>query len=84
MTRRWIKRQMKELESWAQRKPDMTLTVGYAQVAICKLPLTNGAKVFGCISVLIFFVFNNTWWLCAYRYLQHHCRPFYRKLLSSP
>ncbi|CAD6211528.1 unnamed protein product [Miscanthus lutarioriparius] len=45
MTRRWIKQQMKELESWAQRKPDMTLTVGYAQVAICKLPLTNGAKV---------------------------------------
>ena len=84
----------------------MTLTVGYAQVAICRLPLTNGAKVFGCISVLIFFClkkyrvivdidlnctrndarvrfYNLTKCPLAYRYLQHHCQPFYSKLLSS-
>ena len=46
---------MKDLESWGQLETDMTLTVGYAQVAICRLPLTNGAMVFGCISVLIIF-----------------------------
>jgi len=43
--------QMKDLESWGQVETEhaaaLTSTIGCTRAAVCRLPLTNGAKVFG-------------------------------------
>jgi hypothetical protein len=42
---------MKDLESWGKVETEhaaaLASTVGCTRAAVCRLPLTNGAKVFG-------------------------------------